>query len=250
MGSERLQSSDVGSEQEPAEGWPQLVGALSHELRHEVSAVMHQIELLDTLHNDTLHNDTLHNDEIHNDETRSDATSMRRSLDALGVNAERLMRFVEHLDELGRIARMERRAQCRPIDVSHLVCAAIEDRVHTVEWTPPQSDPVWSVHADQAAVTAIVTSLLDHLDDVDAGESVAVDSTRVDENFIDLRFAATASWVGPTYRPATIDDGLSLFVAHLAAQSMGGEFGPSTTTPVTSFTLRLVDATSDRASQQ
>jgi signal transduction histidine kinase len=60
------------------------IGPLTHELRQEVSAVLHQVELLKTPSLDEL--------------------TRRRSLGAIEDNAENLMAFVDDLVCLGRVS--------------------------------------------------------------------------------------------------------------------------------------------------
>jgi len=211
-----------------AEPWPDFIGSLTHELRHEVSAVLHQVELL--------RSDVL------------DELTQRRSLAAIEANADNLMGFIEDLSELGRIMRGEVSTSCRRIDVDELIGGSVHDRARQLDWHAPAGGPadVWSTYTDPLIVDQIVTGVLDqyYRDESDATAVLSAHAQRSNDRFVDIVF--TSNHAGPfdpvPLRTATLDDGLSMFVAHKSAELVGGEFGMIGASRRGSYLLRLPHA--------
>lgn len=211
-----------------SEPWPDFIGSLTHELRHEVSAVLHQVELL-----------------------RSDALdelTRGRSLAAIGVNAENLIGFIDDLTALGRLMRGEVSTSCRPIDVGELIGGSVHDRARPLDWHAPADGPadLWSTYTDPLIVDQIVTGVLDQYSrhEVDDNAVVSAYAQRSSDRYIDVAF--TSGRPGPfdaaPFRTATLDDGLSMFVAHKSAELVGGEFGMIGSSRHGSYVLRLPPA--------
>ena len=208
-----------------AEPWPDFIGSLTHELRHEVSAVLHQVELLRS--------------------NALDEPTQRRSLAAVEANAENLMGFIDHLGELGRIMRGDVSTSCRRIDVDELIGGSVRDRTRHVDWHAPAKGAadVWSTYTDPLIVDQIVTGVLDQYsrDEVDANAVVSAFAQRSGDRYIDVAF--TSGRPGPfdpaPFRTATLDDGLSMFVAHKSAELVGGQFGMIGSSRRGSYVLRL-----------
>jgi hypothetical protein len=204
-----------------AEPWPDFIGSLTHELRHEVSAVLHQVELLIG--------------------SPLDELTRRRSLGAIAANAERLMDLIDDLTDLGRIVRGDITPMCRSVDVSELIGASVQDRERHVDWTAPidLDDAPWSTYTDPLIVDQIVTGVLDRFDR-DAAESVTAFLRRPSARFIDVVFTADPDRSAcTTFRSATLDDGLSMFLARKSAQLIGGDFGPLDEPRPEAYLLRL-----------
>jgi len=208
-----------------AEPWADLIGSLTHELRHEVSAVLHQVELLRG--------------------NVVDELTQRRSLAAVEANAENLMGFIDDLTELGRIMRGEITPTFRSIDVGELIGASADDRARHLDWKAPVTtgNDAWSTFTDPLIVDQIVTGVLNQYDrdDPDADAVVSAYAQRSTDQYIDVVFTSdTSGLVGvEPFRSATLDDGLSMFVAHKSAELVGGTFGMLGSSRRGSYLLRL-----------
>lgn len=207
------------------EAWSDWIGPLTHELRQEVAAVLHQVELLKTASFDEL--------------------MRRRSLDAIEDNAENLMAFVDDLVCLGRVTRGDVRASCRSVDLDDLITDSGRDRARQVRWTAPSDRPSerWSTSTDPVIVDQIVTGLLDRYDreGLDSDVVVSAFALGAGDGFIDVVFTTDRS--GPfepgQFRPATLDDGLSLYLARKLAELAGADVGVLRAGRRDSYVLRL-----------
>jgi hypothetical protein len=233
----RARSNAMSSAQEAAEPWSDWIGPLTHELRQEVSAVLHQVELLKS--------------------SSLDELTRRRSLGAIEDNAECLMAFVDDLVCLGRVTRGEVRASCRPVDLDDLIDGAGRDRARQFLWTRPSdrasdraSDGApegWSTSTDPIIIDQIVTLLLDRYDreGLDSDAVVSAYALSADDGFIDVVFAADPP--GPSepgqFRSAIFDDGLSLYLARKTAELVGADVGVQRSGRRDSFLLRLPQVT-------
>ena len=218
-----------------AEPWPDLIGSLTHELRHEASAVLHQVELL--------------RGNVLDDVTR------QRSLAAIEANAENLMGFIDDLTELGRIVRGEVTPVCRSIDIGELIGAAADDRARQLDWKAPitAGNAAWSTFTDPHIVDQIVTGVLNQYDrHADAGAVVSAYARRSTDRYIDVVFTSNTSRAlgSEPFRSATLGDGLSMFVAHKSAELVGGTFGVLGSTRRGSYLLRLPHAERSSADRQ
>jgi hypothetical protein len=219
----------MSSASETAEPWGDFIGPLTHELRQEVSAVLHQVELLKT--------------------SSLDELTRRRSLGAIEDNAENLMAFVDDLVCLGRVERGDVRANCRPVDVDDLITGSGRDRARQVRWTHPSDRPSdgRSTSTDPIIIDQIVTLLLDRYDrdGLDSDAVVGAFALSADDGFIEVVFTTDRS--GPIepgqFRSATLDDGLSLYLARKSAELVGADVGVQRSGRKDSFLLRLPEVT-------
>lgn len=210
-----------------AEPWPDFIGSLTHELRDEASAVLHQVELLRS--------------------NGLDELTQRRSLAAIAANADNLMSFIEDLSELGRIMRGEVSTSCRQIELDELIGGSVHDRARLLDWhTPPGAADAWSTFTDPLIVDQIVTGVLDryYRNEVDANAVLCAHAHRSNEHYIDVVFDSDQSGLSEPapFRTVTLDDGLSMFVAHKSAELVGGELGLIGTSRRGSYLLRLPQA--------
>ncbi len=211
-----------------AEPWDDHIGPLTHELRQEVSAVLHQMELLRT--------------------PALDDVTRRRSLGAIEGNAENLMVFVDDLARLDRLTRGDVVASCRPIDVAELVGAATSDRSRRIDWVPSSNGPAkcWSAFTDPQLIEQVVTGVLARCDRALLAADTAVIAfvAGSTEWYIDVVFTVDpAVLTDPDlFRPVTLDDGLSLYLAHRTAQLAGAELLVQRSGRCDAHLLRLPDA--------
>jgi hypothetical protein len=218
----------VSSASEFPEPWGDYIGPLTHELRQEVSAVLHQVELLKS--------------------STLDELTRRRSLGALEDNAEQLMAFVDDLVCLGRVTRGEVSASSRPVDVGALLTGAGLDRARKVEWAGPRDPPSreWPTYTDPTIVEQIVTGVLDRYDRDGLGSDAVVSAhaLRADDGFVDVVFTTDGSPPIETgqFRSTTLDDGLSLYLARKLAELVGADVGVPCSGRRDSFLLRLPEA--------
>ena len=202
-----------------------FLGSLTHELRHEVSAVLHQVELMGLV--------------------TIDEPTRRRSMAAIASNADRLMAVIDDLSALERVARGEITTTCSSIEIGELIGSALLDREPHVDWTGPvcvPSEP-WNAHTDPVIVDRIIGRVLDryHRDDT---ESVSASARRSADRFIDVVFTIGAEPPPPStpYRSATMDDGVSMYLARRSAELVDGDFGPLAGSHTGSYLLRLPEA--------
>lgn len=210
-----------------AELGPDLMGSLAHELRHEVSAVLHQVQLLRA--------------------GALDESTRQRSLAAIESNAESLMGFVDALDELGRIGRGEVTPACRQIDIDELIGASAQDRARPLDWTAPLAGGTegWSAFADPLIVDHIVTGVLgQYRDQLDEAAQVSAYAQHSIDRYIDVVFTSHDADRRPTapFRAANLADGLPLFVAGRAAELMGATLGVVGAVRNGTYLLRLPQA--------
>ena len=204
---------------------PEFTEALAHELRHDVSAVLHQAELL-------------RNDEL-------DENGRRRSLDAIESNAEGLLRLTDDLTELGRIIRGETIASRRPISVADLIVGAVRDRARPFGWRSPGCSNAreWAVDTDPLLVRRVLSGLLDACcGENDVGDdTVTAGALRSTEEFVDI--VVTSDQASPPtddgYRELTIADGLSMLLVSASAQLVGGSVAIQGIGRARTFRLRL-----------
>jgi K+-sensing histidine kinase KdpD len=219
--------SQPRSQPRSEEPWSEYIGPFTHELRQEVSAVLHQVELLKS--------------------TSIDETTRRRSLDAIEDNAENLMVFVDDLARLHRLARGDVTVSCREVDIEDLLTSSAQDRTRPLRCLVQGdgSAEAVSTHADPVIVDHVVTGLLDRFDrhGLDADVVVNAWAARSSEGCIDVVFSAERQ--RPTepvgFRSATVDDGLDLYVARRTAELVGGDVGVLKSGRRDCFLLRLPD---------
>jgi hypothetical protein len=205
--------------------WDDHIGPLTHELRQEVSAVLHQVELLKT--------------------SAIDELTRRRSIGAIEHNAEILMAFVDDLVCLGRVNRGDVRVKSRSVDVEDLIVGSGRDRTRQVRFAAPPDHPsevLWT-ETDPIIVDQIVTVVLDRYDreGLVPDAVVSASALRADDGAIDVVFTSGGS--SPIeieqFRSATLDDGLSLYLARRLAGLLGADVGVLRSGRRDSFLLRL-----------
>jgi K+-sensing histidine kinase KdpD len=217
----------MSSQPRSDEPWNDHIGPFTHELRQEVSAVLHQVELLKG--------------------TSIDEATRRRSLHAIEDNAENLLAFVDHLARLDRLARGDITVTCRQVDIDDLLASSAQDRTRALRCVVHSdgSTEAVSTHADPVIVGQVVTGLLDRFDRDGLDPDVVVNAwaARSDERFIDVVFSAEQHPPAEPgeFRSATIDDGLDLYVARRTAELVAGDVGVLRTGGRGWFLLRLPD---------
>lgn len=208
------------------ESWDADIGLLAHELRQEVSAVLHQVELLKI--------------------ASIDEATRRRSLDAIEANAEKLMSFVDDLTRLDRLTRGEVTATCREVDIGELIAGSGQDRARPL-CCPVQHDgssEVLSVYTDPIVVDQVIAGLLGRFDGIDVDGAVNAWALRTDDKFIDVIFTAERERPSGSveFRSATLEDGLDLYVARRTAELAGADVGVQRSGRHDCYLLRLPDA--------
>jgi hypothetical protein len=215
----------MSSARELAETWDDHIGPLTHELRQEVSAVLHQVELLKS--------------------PALDELTRRRSVGAIENNAEILMGFVDDLVCLGRVNRGDVRVNCRSVDLEDLITGSGRDRTRQVRFaaSPDRPSEVLWTDTDPIIVDQIVTGLLDRYDreGLAADAVVSASALRADDGSIDVVFTSGGStrMEIDQFRTATLDDGLSLYLARRLAELIGADVGVLRSGRRDSFLLRL-----------
>jgi hypothetical protein len=215
----------MSSAAELAEPWDDYIGPLTHELRQEVSAVLHQVELLKM--------------------PAIDELTRRRSVGAIEDNAEILMGFVDDLVCLGRVNRGDVRVNSRSVALEDLVVGSGRDRTRRVRLTAAPDHPseaLWT-DTDPIIVDQIVTGLLDRYDREGLAPDAVVSAaaSRAHDGSIDVVFTSgdSAPIEIDQFRSATLADGLSLYLARRLAELLGAELGVLRSGRRDRFLLRL-----------
>lgn len=217
-----------------ATAWPDLIEALAHELRHDVSAVLHQCELL-----------------------RVDGLGenvRRRSLNAIETNAEGLLRFTDDLSELGRMLRGDVAPKLRSIDIAELIGETVGDRETPLHWSQPNVSEyeMCTVEADPVLVRVIVTGILEACTESSdrMDPDVVTASAQQAGEFVDVVFARApiAVPIDAPYRDVTIKDGLSMLLVSTSARLIGGTVATCGTGGAKAFRLRLSKSDSNAVS--
>lgn len=217
---------------ESVEPWNHHIGPLTHELRQDVSAVLHQVELSRI--------------------SDLDETARRRSLGAIEESAENLMVFVDDLVRLGRVARGDVAVNRRTVDLDDLISALGRDRARRIRWGAPLEGSAWTIFTDPLVVDQIVAGLLDRDDRDDDDAVVTAFALRSTDGGIDVVFTSDGSRPidSALFRSPTLDDGLSVYLAQRMAELIGADVGVLRSGRRDGHLLRLPEAPSPRRTDQ